>query len=202
VYNPFDHYFKQAKKKGFKARSAFKLDEIQNKFKIIDKNVKTALDIGCTPGSWLQYTVAQLKRNGVKNYKICGFDIQETDINLPWVKTFVQDVSDREAMQKILDKEKYEEKKVDLIISDMAPNTIGIKDIDSIRLFDLLNQVMWVYKKYLKTDGKFAVKVFMGPEFEEFVADMKKNFGGRNIKVFKPQACRKESKETYVVKFR
>jgi len=202
MYNPHDHYFKKAKKEWYKARSAFKLDEIQNKFHIFNRNTKSVIDIGCSPGSWLQYAVVALKREKVKRYKIVWFDIKESEVNLEWVETFVQDITETEKVEEVLTNQWFLPGKVDTIISDMAPNTIWLKDIDAIRSFDLLTQTLRIYKKYLKTDWKFAIKVFMGPWFEEFVSDMKKIFGWKSIKVFKPNACRRESKETYVVKYR
>lgn len=78
-----DHYFKKAKKEGYKARSAFKLEEIQEKFHLFDKNTKTILDIGCAPGSRIQYAVIQSKKNHISDYKILGVDIQDVTINLP-----------------------------------------------------------------------------------------------------------------------
>jgi 23S rRNA (uridine2552-2'-O)-methyltransferase len=84
----------------------------------------------------------------------------------------------------------------------MAPNTIWVKDVDAIRAFGLIKSTMWIYKELLSENGKLVVKVFMGPWFEEFVAEMKTIFGWKNIKVFKPLSCRKESKETYVIKYR
>jgi 23S rRNA (uridine2552-2'-O)-methyltransferase len=82
----------------------------------------------------------------------------------------------------------------------MAPNTIGVKDVDAIRLFELLEYVKPILKNLLKPEGKFVIKVFMGPGFEEFVKEMKTTFGGKHIKTLKPDACRKESKEIYVIK--
>ena len=83
MYNPYDFYFKKAKKEGYKARSAFKLEEIQQKFNLITKQAKVVVDIGCAPGSRMQYTVAQLQRMQVKNYKVIGFDLKRVEINLP-----------------------------------------------------------------------------------------------------------------------
>jgi len=200
MYNPYDHYFKQAKKDGFKARSAFKLDEIQDKFNIIDKNTKNIVDIWCSPGSWMQYVVKVLTEKRVKDYSLLWFDIKESDVNLPWVQTFVQDITDREKIEKIMNDNGFVPWWLDMIISDMAPNTIWLKDIDSIRSFDLLEQAMWIFEEYLKPKWTFAVKVFMWPGFDDYVLNMKKFFWGKFIKVFKPQACRKGSKETYVVK--
>jgi 23S rRNA (uridine2552-2'-O)-methyltransferase len=89
---------------------------------------------------------------------------------------------------------------VDFIQSDMAPNTIGTKDVDAMRSFALLEQTLWIYETLLKPDGKFVTKLFMGPGFDEYLAHLKKVFGGKNIKTFKPKSCRKESKEIYVIK--
>ncbi|MEI6426201.1 MAG: SAM-dependent methyltransferase, partial [Candidatus Absconditabacteria bacterium] len=88
MYDPYDFYFKQAKKVGYKARSAFKLDEIQDKFHVIDKNTKSIIDIGCAPGSWLQYSVSQMQKLQVKNPKIIGFDLKPVELNLPGVSTY------------------------------------------------------------------------------------------------------------------
>lgn len=193
-----DHYFKQAKKEGYKARSAFKLEEIQNKFHLFDKKTKTIMDIGCAPWSWIQYAVNFMNKNKIADYKILGVDIQDVNLNLPGVKTYKADIQDVEYIKKILAENKIE--KVDLIQSDMAPNTIGVKDVDAIRLFELLEYVKPILKNLLKPDGKFVIKVFMGPGFEQFVKEMKTTFGGKNIKTLKPDACRKESKEIYVVR--
>jgi 23S rRNA (uridine2552-2'-O)-methyltransferase len=89
---------------------------------------------------------------------------------------------------------------VDFIQSDMAPNTIWDKETDAIRSIWLLEETLRVYDKYLKPDGKFCTKIFMGPGFDEYVANLKKRYGWKNIKVFKPESCRRESKETYVIK--
>lgn len=194
-----DHYFKKAKKEGFMARSVFKLEEIQNKFHIFDKHTKTILDIGCAPGSWIQYAVSQMKKNNTSNYKILWVDLKDVNLNLPGVKTYKADISDVELIKSILAENNIE--KVDLIQSDMAPNTIGVGDVDAMRLFELLEYVKPIIKNLLKPEGKFAIKVFMGPWFEEFVKEMKTLYGGKHIKTLKPLSCRKESKEIYVVKF-
>jgi len=139
-----------------------------------------------------------MNKNKIADYKILGVDIQDVNLNLPGVKTYKADIQDVEYIKKILAENKIE--KVDLIQSDMAPNTIGVKDVDAIRLFELLEYVKPILKNLLKPDGKFVIKVFMGPGFEQFVKEMKTTFGGKNIKTLKPDACRKESKEIYVVR--
>ena len=198
TYNPYDFYFKKAKKEWYKARSAFKLEEIQNKFHLIDKNTKTVVDIGCAPWSWMQYTISLLQKMKVKDYKLIWFDLKKVEIQLPWMYTYVQDVTDQDKVNAIFAENWVEQ--VDFIQSDMAPNTIGDKETDAIRSIWLLEETLRVYDKYLKPDGKFCTKIFMGPGFDEYVANLKKRYGWKNIKVFKPESCRRESKETYVIK--
>ncbi len=193
-----DHYFKKAKKEGYKARSAFKLEEIQNKFHLFDKTTKTILDIGCAPGSRIQYAVNLMNKLHIADYKILGVDIQDVDLNLPWVKVYKADIQDVDHIKSILAENNIQQ--VDIIQSDMAPNTMGVKDVDAMRLFELLEYVKPILKNLLKPEGKFVIKVFMGPGFEEFVKAMKDMFGGKHIKTLKPDACRKESKEIYVIK--
>ena len=193
-----DHYFKKAKKEGYKARSAFKLEEIQEKFHIFDKHTKTIMDIGCAPWSRIQYAVNFMRKNNISDYKILGVDIQDVSLNLPGVKTYQADIQDVDHIKEILKENKIE--KVDIVQSDMAPNTIGVKDVDAMRLFGLLEYVKPIIKNLLKPNRKFVIKVFMGPGFEEFVKEMKTIFGGKNIKTLKPESCRKESKEIYIVK--
>lgn len=156
-----DHYFKKAKKEGYLARSAFKLEEIQDKFHLFDKNTKTILDIGCAPGSRIQYAVNHMNKNHRSDYKILGVDIQDVNLNLPGVITYKADISDEPRIKEILEENKIQ--KVDLIQSDMAPNTIGVKDVDAMRLFELLEYVKPILKNLLKPEGKFVIKVFMGP---------------------------------------
>lgn len=198
MYNPYDFYFKQAKKEWYKARSAFKLDEIQAKFKLFDKSTKHIIDIGCAPWSRLQYAVSQVQKNNVKDYKIIWFDIKAVTLNLPWLVTYVQDITDQEKVKSILNENKIEQ--VDVIQSDMAPNTTGVKDLDAMRSIALIQDTLWMYKELLKPDWKFVIKVFMWPWFEEFVGDLKSHFGWKAIKVFKPKSCRSQSKETYIIK--
>ncbi len=207
IYNPYDHYFNKAKAEWYKARSAFKLEEIQNKFKIINQNTKAILDIWCAPGSWMQYTSGLLTTMKVTDFKIIGFDIQESTVNLPNVYTYLQDVTEISKIEDILKSQEiipYSEldKKswVDFIQSDMAPNTVWHKSVDAIRSIWLLEETLRIYKNYLKPNGRFAIKIFMWPWFEEFVAELKVLFWSKKIKIFKPKACRSISKETYIIK--
>ena len=183
MYNPYDFYFKKAKKEWYKARSAFKLQEIQDKFWLITKNTRSVLDIGCAPWSWLQYTIGHLKK---------------VELNFPGLSTYVQDITEQEKVYSILSQHQLSQ--FDFIQSDIAPNTIGLKDIDAMRSIDLLEQTYWMYDELLRDDGTFVIKIFMWPGFDEFVAKIKKRFWAKTIKLFKPQSCRANSKETYIVR--
>ena len=174
MYNPYDFYFQKAKKQGYKARSAFKLEEIQKKYQLITKQTRTVLDIGCAPGSWIQYTVGQLSKLKVKDYQIIGFDIKPLEIRFPGLTSYVQDITDTAAIQSIL--ASHHITKVDLIQSDMAPNTIGLKDIDAMRSIDLIEQSYRIYDQFLSPQGAFVIKLFMGPGFDEFILKLKKRF--------------------------
>ena len=198
MYNPYDHYFLKAKEQGYKARSAFKLEEIQDKFHLIDKGTKTIIDIGCFPGSRMQYTSNLLTKLGKKDFKIVWFDIKEVEISIPNTTTYKQDVTDHDTVKALLEANNVQQ--VDFIQSDMAPNTIGTKDVDAMRSFALLEQTLRIYETLLKPNGRFVTKLFMGPWFDEYLLHLKKVFGGKNIKTFKPKSCRKESKEIYVIK--
>jgi 23S rRNA (uridine2552-2'-O)-methyltransferase len=152
------------------------------------------LDIGCAPGSWIQY----IDKVSHPKSKIIWVDLKPTQLNSPKVKTYIQDATDLEKMEKIL-KENHIEK-LDIITSDMAPNTIWVKDIDAIRSIQLVKSTLWIYDKFLKPDGKFIIKVFMWPWFDELVKEIKQKYWAKNIKTFKPQAVRKISKEIYIIK--
>ena len=198
MYNPYDFYFKKAKKEWYKARSAFKLQEIQDKFWLITKSTRSVLDIGCAPWSWLQYTIGQLKKFWVQQYQVIGFDLKKVELNFPGLSTHVQDITEQEKVHSILSQHQLSQ--FDFIQSDIAPNTIGLKDIDAMRSIDLLEQTYWMYDELLRDDGTFVIKIFMWPGFDEFVAKIKKRFWAKTIKLFKPQSCRTNSKETYIVR--
>lgn len=198
MYNPYDYYFKKAKKTWYKARSAFKLEEIDNKFHIFNKNTKNILDIWCYPWSWIQYIYGKLNKLNVQNYKIVWFDLMQAEMNMEWVFLYQQDIKDKEGVSWILENLGLWE--LDVIVSDMAPNTIWMKDIDSMKSVDLLEESFYVYQSYLKQDGKFVMKVFMWPWFEEFLWKLKKIYWWKNIKTYKPSSTRKSSKETYLIK--
>lgn len=188
-YEPQDYYFDLAKQKGFKARSVFKLLEIQKKYRIIKKN-HCVLDIGCFPGSFLQVLSEWVGKNG----KIVGFDIKKTpDLGLANVKTFVADINDyNQIRQKISNQ-------FNVIISDIAPNTTGNPDYDQYQSILLNEKVLELANTNLKTGGDMILKIFQGSDFNIFLAKLKQNF--KKIKIFKPKASRARSKEIYLLCF-
>lgn len=193
-----DRYNKTAKAHAFVARSIYKLEEIDTKYNLIDKHCKKVLDIGCSPGSRLQYVHKKVGMN--KWFQGIWLDIQQVKVNLPGISTFVVDATEHEPCEQIMKDNQIE--KFDVILSDLAPNTIGFKDIDAMRCIGVLEWTLWLYEHYLKEGGKFAMKIFMGPGFDEFVNNCKKTRWATNIKIMKPKACRDMSKEIYIVKWR
>ncbi len=195
MFDPQDFYFKKAKKEWYKARSIFKLEEIDKKFKLFHKKENlNILDIGCAPGSWVQY----LDKITASKSKIIGLDLKATQLNLKKTYCYVQDATDIEKVKDILKTHNIE--KLDIITSDMAPNTIWFKDIDSIRSLELIKSTLPLYDTFLKENWKFVIKIFMGPWFDQFVFELKKKYGWKKIKTFKPNSVRKISKEIYIVK--
>ena len=214
-----DHYFKQAKKEGYVARSAFKLDEIDEKFKLFWPSVRRIIDIGCAPGSWLQYASQRCQafhRPGREETKIIWFDLKKVMITIPYVTTYQQDITEKEKIREILNVEFWmmnssvkdqiatspnlQNAKIDLIISDMAPDTLGDKGTDALRSVGLIYETMWMYEELLDPDGAFAIKVFMWPGFDDLVRYCREKRWAKTIHIFKPKSCRKESKETYIVR--
>jgi 23S rRNA (uridine2552-2'-O)-methyltransferase len=194
-----DHYFHLAKKDGYVARSAYKLQEIDEKFKFFWRNVQSVIDIWCAPWSWLQYTSRKLQKNNNSDSQLLWFDLKKVEINLPYTHTFIQDITEQEKVQEIIHNQLWNTQ-VDVIISDMAPDTVGNKGTDALRSCSLIMDTMRMYEKLLKKDGKFTIKVFMWPWFDDLVQYCRNRRWASSIKIFKPKACRKESKETYIVK--
>jgi len=182
-----DTYVLQSKVDGYRARSAYKLIEIDQKFKIF-KGGLLVIDIGAAPGSWSQYA-----SKAVKNGKIISIDLKEME-SIPNTIQIKGDFTENIIQQKIRDKLSS---KVDVVMSDMAVNTTGIKDIDAIQTGELCKESMKFSKEIIKKQGFFISKIFMGRTFNEIVALGKKIF--KEVKVFKPKSSRKDSKESFIV---
>jgi 23S rRNA (uridine2552-2'-O)-methyltransferase len=182
-----DIYVRQSKIDGYRARSAYKLMEIDEKFSIF-KGGLAVVDIGAAPGSWSQY--AEKK---IKNGKLISVDLKKME---PIGKSIqIQgDFTEENIKDQIL---KSTERKVNIVMSDMAVNTTGIKNIDAIQTGELCMEAMIFSKDVLLSDGSFISKIFMGGSFNEIVAKGKEVF--KEVKVFKPKSSRKDSKESFII---
>ncbi len=182
-----DTYVRQSKVDGYRARSAYKLIEIDEKFKIF-KGGLTVIDIGAAPGSWSQYA-----SKVVKNGKIVSIDLKEMEPidNTVQIKG---DFTEDETQQKI---KEFLIGKSDVVMSDMAVNTTGIKNIDSIQTGELCKEAMVFSNDIISSSGFFVSKIFMGGSFNEIVQLGKKIF--KEVKVFKPKSSRKDSKESFII---
>ena len=182
-----DIYVRQSKVDGYRARSAYKLIEIDEKFKIF-KGDMFVIDIGAAPGSWSQY-VSKVVKNG----KLISIDLKEMD-EIKNTTLIKGDFTDENIKNKI---KNFLNKKPDVIISDMAVNTTGIKDLDSLQTGELCKEAIYFAKDVLSKNGFFVSKIFMGSSFNEIVALSKKIF--KEVKVFKPKSSRKDSKESFII---
>ena len=182
-----DTYVRQSKVDGYRARSAYKLKEIDEKFKIF-KGGMSVVDIGAAPGSWSQY-VAKVVKSG----KIISVDLKEME-NIENTLQIKGDFTSIDTQNQIKD---YLKKKPDVVMSDMAVNTTGIKNIDSIQTGELCKEAMVFSKDVISEKGFFISKIFMGSTFNEIVALGKKIF--KEVKVFKPKSSRKDSKESFII---
>ncbi len=182
-----DTYVRQSKVDGYRARSAYKLIEIDEKFKIFKGGI-SVIDIGAAPGSWSQYA-AKVAKSG----RLISIDLKEME---PIGNTVqIQGDFTEENIQDEI--KKHVKTKVDVVMSDMAVNTTGIKNIDSIQTGELCKEAMFFAKDLLTDKGYFISKIFMGGTFNEIVAEGKKYF--KEVKVFKPKSSRKDSKESFII---
>jgi 23S rRNA (uridine2552-2'-O)-methyltransferase len=182
-----DIYVRQSKVDGYRARSVYKLIEINEKFKIF-KNGVSVVDLGAAPGSWSQYS-----SKVVKNGRIVSIDLKE-----------MKSIDQTTQIQGDFTDPKYKEKikslfntKVEVVLSDMAVNTTGIKNIDAIYTGELCKEAMDFSQEILSMNGVFVSKIFMGGTFNEIITEAKSRF--RDVKVFKPKSSRKDSKESFII---
>ena len=182
-----DIYVRKSQVDGYRARSAYKLIEIDEKFKIF-KNGISVIDLGASPGSWSQYVVKK-----VKSGRLVSIDLKDMEKieNSVQIKGNFTETETKENI-KI-----HFRSKVNVVLSDMAVNTTGIKDIDAIYTGELCKEAMLFSKGILSEDGSFVAKIFLGTSFNEIVALGKSIF--KEVKVFKPKSSRKDSKESFIV---
>jgi 23S rRNA (uridine2552-2'-O)-methyltransferase len=180
-----DHYSRRAKKDRYPARSVYKLEEIQQKHRLIKKG-DNILDLGCAPGSWLLYAAKLTGDRG----RVVGIDIKPVKIQTaPNVEIIKRDVFDLDAEALGSD--------FNVVMSDMAPATTGHKAVDAARSAGLCEAALAIAQHVLVPGGSFVCKIFQGPDFNQFVDTVKAGFARQ--KTFKPKSSRKASKEIFVI---
>ncbi len=187
-----DPYVALAKQNGYRARSAFKLIELDDKFHFLVPG-RRVVDLGAAPGGWTQIAVKRVK-SSAENPLVVGLDLLEI-VPIAGAKTVQLDFLDDSAPEVL--KEMLGGHKADVILSDMAPNTTGMKDIDHLRIMGLLEAAYAFACEILNCDGVFVAKIFQGGTEQNLLNEMKRKF--KTVKHAKPPASRKESSEFYVV---
>ncbi len=190
AYNPKDYFYKQAKKENYVARSVFKIQEIDERLRLFKPGYKV-LDLGAAPGSWSQYAAKKVGANG----RVLGIDIQPIKITLPNAVFITGDMKEVD-LEQIL-KEYEFSPPFDVVLSDMAPKTIGVRLTDQMRSLELCELALSTAEKYLKPKGSFVAKLFHSDEFEGFRDQLRERFG--KVDVIRPKSTRKESKEIFFI---
>lgn len=189
-YIPNDKWSRRAAREGYRARSVYKLMELDDRFRLMRPGM-TIVDLGAAPGSWLQYASKAAGPTG----EVFGFDLQKIAPVAPNVKTFVIDITNRHAIEDELRKNGV--RAADLVLADAAPNTSGVKDMDQWRSVELAQAALAVGKDILKPNGKCVVKVFRGADFDEFFRNLKMDW--QEPTIAEPEASRDRSQEVYVI---
>jgi len=184
-----DPYVQEAKRLGYRSRAAFKLIQLDEKYKFLSKN-KVIVDLGCAPGGWSQVASLKLKGSG----KLVGLDILPTE-PMDGATFVCQDFTEEGATEKLL--ELLDGQRANVVMSDMAANTTGHQQTDHLRTIGLVEAAYEFAKTVLAIDGIFIAKVFQGGAEGGLLADMKKNF--KKVSHYKPDASRDKSPECYVV---
>lgn len=190
-FNPHDKYFKRAKEEGYRARSVFKLEGIQQRFKLLKPGMKV-LDLGAAPGSFLQYISQEIGPKGLA----VGIDLQVIeDLGLSNVMTYQGDIFEEELYKKVIQEAKISQ--FEFITSDLAPKTTGIPFVDGNASLELNLQVLEVAKTYLKKGGGVVMKILSGFNEGSLIGQTRKIF--KQVKKYRPEAIRKSSHESYVI---
>jgi 23S rRNA (uridine2552-2'-O)-methyltransferase len=183
-----DHYTLRAQKENYPARSVYKLQEIQKKFNLMQRGHRV-LDLGCAPGAWLLYAGEVTGPKGM----VVGIDLKPVTVKLPaHVKAYTGDALTPEStvFGEVGDG-------FHVVISDMAPATTGMKDVDALRSYELCRAALDIATTRLLRGGAFVCKIFQGEDFKAFTEAVRSAFGQQ--KTFKPQSSRKASKEIYII---
>lgn len=199
-YQRQDRFYKKAKTDQFVARSVYKLDELDRRHRLVQRG-DVVVDLGCAPGSWLQYLSERVGRKGA----VVGYDLVPVDLALPRVVTRVASIEalDPDTVQAdlrtvLVDAPQHRPVPVDAIVSDMAPKLTGIRDADQARSVELVRIALALCRPLLTAEkGTFVAKLFQGRDTDELVADVKVVF--RDVKLLKPEATREGSREVFVL---
>lgn len=183
-----DHYFHQARKDGFAARSVYKLEEMDKKHRLLKKGQRV-LDLGCAPGSWTQYAAARVGESGL----VVGVDLQAVDIAPgPGVRLLRADAFTLDPLSLLVDGQPF-----DVLLSDMAPKTTGIKSADALRSVELVLHALELARTVLRPGGTFVAKVFQGAQLPQLRKTLAGEF--QKVSVVKPKATRSESVEVFLL---
>jgi 23S rRNA (uridine2552-2'-O)-methyltransferase len=183
-----DYYRKLAKDHGYRSRSAYKLEQLNNSYRILRSSYKV-IDFGCAPGGWLQVILKEVGSSG----KVVGVDIQDIE-PISGAIILRNDIEDPTITDSIL---RLLNSKADVVLSDLAPNVSGIWDIDHARQISLTRNAFTITQKVLKKSGSAIFKAFEGELLNELKLDLKNSF--HEVIVSKPRASRQESSELYLV---
>ncbi|OXY83059.1 23S rRNA (uridine(2552)-2'-O)-methyltransferase RlmE [Oceanimonas doudoroffii] len=184
-----DKYVQQAQKKGLRSRAVFKLEELQGRDKLLRAGM-TVVDLGAAPGGWSQYATEQVGQAG----KVIACDILPMD-PIAGVDFLQGDFRDENVLNALL--ERVGDDKVDVLLSDMAPNMSGTPEVDQPRAMYLVELALDMCRQVLASRGSFVVKVFQGAGFDEFLGEVRRSFA--TVKVRKPDSSRARSREVYIV---
>jgi len=190
AYNPKDYYFQKAKSQNYAARSVFKIQEIDERFRIFKPGYKV-LDLGAAPGSWSQYASEKIGAQG----RILGIDIQPIRLTIPNAVFITADMRDLDLAQTMT--EAGIAPPFDVVLSDMAPKTTGIRVTDQARSLELCELALATAERFLRPRGSFVCKLFHSEDFETFRKQLRERFG--KVEVLRPKSTRKESKEVFFI---
>lgn len=198
-YKPQDHFFKKAKQDQFVARSVYKLEELDRRFSLFKRGLKI-VDLGAAPGSWAQYIAKAIGKKG----RLIGYDLEPLSVNPgPNAVAFQRDVMTLEAEQVLQDlaealqKPMDPRRRIDAIVSDMAPKLTGIRDADQAKSAELVENGLRLADALVKEGGFFVAKLFQGRDTDEVVQHVKVVF--KEVKLLKPEATREGSREVFVL---
>ena len=183
-----DQFRRLARDQGYRSRSAFKLKQINESYRILNKG-HCVVDIGCAPGGWLQIALSEVGHKG----KVIGIDVKKIE---PLTEAFIiqGNIEDEDTINSILN---ISNSNVDVVLSDLSPNVSGNWDLDHARQIDLTRSALKLTDKILKKGGKVVLKVFQGDMLNELIVELKKEF--KKVILTKPNASRQVSSEIYLI---